>query len=193
MKDKPFITEQHYAGIGRVLATWARLEQAMIVALGVLLGADKALAIVAFWHSGYGDKRDRLGALCGLTDLDKKQLKEFDCLITRMNAANDIRNTLAHSQWEPGEKPNSIVPFVLKARSIHLKATRTKSAAQKHAPDPEFDLPPMEFTPERLISEAAKIDRLDSDFRQFFSDNFGGDFFVSNRGATKDAPENEMG
>lgn len=85
--------------------------------------------------------------------------EEFGCLITRMNAAYRLRNTLVHSDWRRSEGPNAIKPRVLLARG------KIKIAG--------YNLPEEHFTPERFVAEAQKIQRLARDFHQFAVSHFG--------------------
>jgi len=174
MAPHPYVTPKHYEGIGQVVVEWARLETAMIRVFGKLLNGNAAEAIVIFWHMAYRDRRDRLINLVLLNHEDPNTAlrKEFDTLMTRMEAAYQIRNTAAHSVWTKGKGPDTISPTVIKAKGAPLKISG-------HNIDKE------DFSARRFQKEAEKIERLGKDFREFFSANFGVEF----PSIAKDSPD----
>ncbi len=137
----------------------------MIRALESVLEIDRTDALVLFWHTPHRERIGRLQSLISLDHDDKQSALrvEFDTLLKRVDAAYEIRNTVGHGVWFKGSAPNTIKSFQMRARSADVKFTGR-------------GLPPIEFTPERLVAESRKIDRLAADFREFFKTNFGARF-----------------
>lgn len=133
----------------------------LMYCIAAVLEISISKALIMFWHSGYNDRRDRLVNLIELTAiLSEEKQKEFDCLITRLNAGYKMRNTVAHSVWGEGEKPNSIKPHTIIARGGKIKLSG-------------FNLAEELFTPERFEQESQKIQRIGQDLIQFAADNLG--------------------
>jgi hypothetical protein len=169
-EDAGHITTKHLMGIGHVVVAWAALEIALIEVLRTLLKIDDAMALLTFYHSGYNEKRTRIVTLASVYELSEAAEKELDCLVTRMNAAYDLRNIVAHSVWAAGDKPGEIVPHILKAKSKKIKLSGVNL-------DNEV------FTPERLRGEALKIGRVVEDVQDFFRAHFGASFGGQEDGA----------
>lgn len=160
MPNQSHLTDAHYLGIGRIASAWASLESLLMFAVGALLEIEMDRTTIMFWHMGYNDRRDRLVSLAQYRlDLDDESRKEFDCLITRMNAAYRIRNTIVHSVWNKSDQPDAITPFIMIARG-KLKVSG-------------LTMPKEHFTASRLYEEAEKIQRLGQDFHQFATAYFG--------------------
>lgn len=162
----PVLSTKHYTGIGRVIVRWARLESRMIEAIRALLRIPSSDAVIAFWHMNYFDKRDRISALTLLREPDGKQKKHLESLTSRMDDAYDLRNLVAHSIWSKGKRRSTISPFVVKARGGQIKIGG-------------HNLKVDDFSAQRLMSEADKIERLEEDFRQFFVTHYGANFTSS--------------
>ena len=159
------IRAAHYAGMGKIIVAWARLEAHVITALGSMLKIRRADALIVFWHMSHKERIARLGSLFSMDHSDKNDpiRKEFDTLIRRIEAGYGVRNTVAHGVWSKGQAAKSIKPFEIQARGSEVKFT-----GKGLAPD--------EFTPQRFENEAKKIDRLGADFRQFFRTHYNTDF-----------------
>ena len=167
------LSQEHYEAIGRVAVQWARVELSTITALEALLQTDKANAIVTFWHMGYNDRRDRLVSLVDLTEPDAGVAREFSTLITRLDTAYQIRNTMAHSTWVQGDTPGTITPLVIRAKGGPVKIGG-------------HNLKEEQYTAKRIKGEAEKIQRLLEDFREFFRTRFGAVFSAAERSAKQD-------
>jgi hypothetical protein len=155
MTDEHSVTNEHRLGIGHIAVAWASLEAILMYTIGSLLEIGDERTMVTFWHMGYNDRRDRLNSLAQLTlTLDEETQKEFDCLITRMNAGYRIRNVAVHSVWAKSDKPDAITPHMMTARSGKIKISG-------------INQPEEHFTPQRFVEEAQKIQRVGQDFRLF--------------------------
>ena len=157
--DESPIQNAHLTGFGAITMRWAVLETLMLYAIASLIKCDEERAVVAFWHTGYIIKRDVITSFVDIEGLSKPLKQEFDSIITRMNAAYGIRNTIAHSVWSKGEQPNSITPRVMKARGkIKISGVNLEEE---------------EYTPERLMEESEEIRRLTIDFIMFAKAHLG--------------------
>jgi hypothetical protein len=161
MKRAEIITPQHTEGIGEVMVSWAILEYQVLKAFRGLLGPGRSETMVLFWHMSFKERTARLGALVGLQHEDANDAvrREFDTLLTRMQFMEEIRNIVAHSTWAKGTKPDAITPFLLKAKSAAIKFSGKGMKMEQ-------------FTPERLLNESKKIERLAQDVKHFFAAHF---------------------
>lgn len=168
LMPKKIITARHYKGIGEVMVTWARLEAYMIEALASLMQTNLPNALVVFWHMSFKERKARLSSLVYLDhhDENSKIRKDFDTLYRRLEAAESVRNAVAHGLWFKGKTPQSIAPLIIRAKGGPVKITGPS-------------LPADNYTAERLHQEAQKIDRLTEDFKQFFSAHFGTVFKIT--------------
>lgn len=153
MIEQSHVSTKHITGFGHIIFMWANVETYMHLSLAALTKSPLQRSLLMTWHMTYNNKRDRLRALVDYIELDDKPQKEFDCLIVRLNSAYKMRNTIAHSIWTKGDKPNSIKPQIMVARGpIKLSG---------------FNLNVESYTPNDLVEEASKIQRLGLDFVAF--------------------------
>jgi len=157
-----YITPAHYHGIGFVAVNWAAAETLVMFCLSSLLETDELEMMAVFWHMGFNDRRDRLVNLVVMKDLlPEAEMKEFDCLITRLNAAYLVRNVVVHSVWSKSDKPNSITPHTAVLRGGKKPKVSGVTMQDEH------------FTPERLVDEGSKTARLAVDLAIFAKRHFG--------------------
>jgi hypothetical protein len=92
------IRVSHYAGMGKIIVAWARVEAHVITALESMLKIRRADALVIFWHMPHKERVARFGSLLSMDHNDKNGpiRKEFDTLVRRIEAAYAVRNTVAH-------------------------------------------------------------------------------------------------
>jgi hypothetical protein len=154
----------HFTGIGRVVDAWARIEHNLIFCVQALLKSDRNVTAVALWHMGYNDRRDRITALVQLLhEKDDKLKKELRTITDRLDRGYAIRNLAAHGVWSAGTTPDSICPFILKAKGGVLRISGYNEKEE-------------EFTPERFEAEAKTLERLNEDLKEFFGRRFGAKF-----------------
>jgi hypothetical protein len=151
------LTAKHYKGIGEVVYEWAKLEYMTVRALATLLDTGLVNSVAVFWHMSFKERKARLTNLICVVQEDENSAirKDFDTLGKRLDTAESIRNTVAHSVWKTNGKKGVIIPIVISVKGGPMKITGR-------------NIKDDEFTSERLKGEAAKIRRLFEDFKHFF-------------------------
>ena len=93
--------ERAVEAIGKVCVEFQRLETLLKVAIGDLLGSDHRLGMIVTAQLSFKGILDLLGALFEHRFNDPAQQKKLEKFLGQCRAAEDRRNQVIHSHWEP--------------------------------------------------------------------------------------------
>jgi len=116
-----FITDEHFRGIGLVIAQWGWTERVISdslweVATGFSFSSITPAQSLSIALITGMDVRVKMGLIKAVFRARfPKNADEFDKLIGKLNKLYDRRNTIAHGNWRTGKRPNSIATSWFKA------------------------------------------------------------------------------
>ena len=146
------ITRDHFIPFGCIVHVFAKIEFLLQAATGALVGTDLSSALFMTGDLGFRAKRD---CLLSITKLKRPDIvSELEEILKRVQTANKLRNSVAHSIWKPGRRPNSIKPIGI--------VTRGGQARFVGVSDNEKD-----WTLEELWNNAHEIELLHAELDNF--------------------------
>ena len=113
-------SEAHLLAFGRIMHAYATVESGIKIALSGILEIDLAHALIAFEPYTAASLKNVAKSLA------KQRLKPdlaetFACIVGDWSAFAGLRNTIAHSRWTVGDRPDSIKPRGVSIEKGHAR------------------------------------------------------------------------
>jgi hypothetical protein len=115
------VSQDHLLGFGAIIHEYARFERLIEIVVSVLMNSEVGPVGIVMSGLGYRGKIDVLNSFLLLTSLPANHKTVFADVLKRLDAHNALRNLIAHYDWVPGERPESIRPLSITARGGKAK------------------------------------------------------------------------
>ena len=147
MTNPNLVTDRHLIGFGAITHQYARFERLIEAVVSRVL--DKNLGVIGLLMSGLGyrAKVDVLESLLKIFIPPQNVKEPLEKCLVGFEANTGLRNSIAHHEWVPGARPDSIRPLSISARS--------GKARVRGLEDDELD-----YTPEEMIAIANELKAL---------------------------------
>jgi len=119
------LSDEYLVEIGRVSALWASLESLLDLCIGKLAGFDdlsNPSAFILINHSSFPQRLDILSTFCEQFHHERKNLKEYKIVVSKLRAAQKLRNKYAHNGMSLNPDTNQVEMPIGSARGS-LKVT----------------------------------------------------------------------
>jgi hypothetical protein len=169
-------SDAHLLAFGRIMHAYAAVESGIKIAMSGILEISLSNALIAFDPYSANNVKNVAKSLA--KERLKPALSEAFCQIVGDWAAfNGIRNTIAHSRWTVGDRPDSIKP-----RNVSTKQGRAKFVGddddEQSYTAPELDQILLELD---AINERLKKFLIDSGLQRIIEEKMEGDTFEKSR------------
>ncbi|WP_330215973.1 hypothetical protein [Pseudomonas sp. AM8] len=96
--DQP-IPDEYLLELGRMTATWTRLEFGLNFVISRLMGFDRydVRPVIAFAHANFQQRVEVFAALCDRMQANHSQLALYQSVLTKIKGAQKGRNKYAHN------------------------------------------------------------------------------------------------
>ena len=147
------VTDNHFLAFGAIIHLFARHEFLMIGIVSALTGATIFHTAMLMAELPYRGKRDTVLALIKLL-LSHTQVEQIKGYLGQLHTWNALRNSIAHSTWVEGARPDSIKAFGMSVRG--------GEADPKGVGEDERD-----YTAKELNDISDQLKRLHTRFRKY--------------------------
>lgn len=138
------LTDEHLKAIALVIAQWNYMEGIIKhalyeVATGISISTMTDTDGIALGLVTGMDVKTQIGILKAVFRARHKEgSDEFDKMLDKIDNDRKVRNTVAHTRWRKGNRPNSIITYTFKSTG-------------------ELTVDPHDYTPEELTEAAHRI------------------------------------
>jgi len=113
------LSDEYLVEIGRVSALWASLESLLNLCIGKLAGFDNPSdpsAFILINHSSFPQRLDILSTFCEQFHHERKNLREYKSVVSKLRSAQKLRNRYAHNGMSLNPDTNKVEMPVGSAR-----------------------------------------------------------------------------
>jgi hypothetical protein len=121
------IPDEYLLELGRMTVIWGSLETNVNLAISKFAGYEAVLdhrAVILVAHSNFQQRVHIIGALCESLEPSYPSLKDYKAVISKLGAAQSIRNKYAHNSMYKNDETGAIETSYATARGtlkLHLE------------------------------------------------------------------------